>query len=308
MQIEAELKYETESVEHVSPINQLLLTLRFYATGSFQILVGDTFAVHKSTACRIIHRVTAAIAGLRSNYVRFPTTGQERRDLMSSFHSVSGLPGVIGAIDCTHVPIQSPGGNEAEIYRNRKGYFSINVQLISDQRGYIMDVVARWPGSVHDSTIFDNSGIRALLETSPSDGYLIGDGGYACRRYLMTPVVNPTTPAQTRYNAAHVAARNCIERANGILKRRFPALKYGMRLKLENILPVIVAAVVLNNIALMAGDEVPDDDEELSDFVERRRHQRQNVNYDPIEVGPPPTPAGQANAALRQALIDNCFS
>ena len=308
MQIEAELKYETESVEHVSPVNQLLLTLRFYATGSFQILVGDTFSVHKSTACRIIHRVTAAIARLRPNYVRFPTTGQERRDLMSSFFSSSGLPEVIGAIDCTHVPIQSPGGNEAEIYRNRKGYFSINVQLISDQRGYIMDVVARWPGSVHDSTIFDHSGIRALLETSPSDGYLIGDGGYACRRYLMTPVANPTTPAQTRYNAAHVAARNCIERANGILKRRFPALKYGMRLKLQNILPVIVAAVVVNNIALMAGDEVPDDDEELSDFVERRRQQRRTVGYDPVEVGPPPTPAGQANAALRQALIDNYFN
>jgi hypothetical protein len=92
------------------------------------------------------------------------------------------------------------------------------------------------------------------------------------------------------------------------LKRRFPALKYGMRLKLQNILPVIVAAVVVNNIALMAGDEVPDDDEELSHFVERRRQQRQTVGYDPIEVGPPPTPAGQANAALRQALIDNYFN
>jgi hypothetical protein len=57
---------------------------------------------------------------------------------MKQFFQLSGLPGVIGAIDCTHVPIQSPGGQDAEIYRNRKGYFSINVQLICDCQGFIV--------------------------------------------------------------------------------------------------------------------------------------------------------------------------
>ena len=45
----------------VSPLNQLLITLRYYATGTFKLVVGDTFNVHKSTVCRIVHRVTAAI-------------------------------------------------------------------------------------------------------------------------------------------------------------------------------------------------------------------------------------------------------
>jgi len=56
---------------------------------------------------------------------------------MSGIYAVSGLPGVIGAIECTHVPIQSPGEDDAEIYRNRKGYFSINVQLVCDQTAYV---------------------------------------------------------------------------------------------------------------------------------------------------------------------------
>jgi len=57
---------------------------------------------------------------------------------MSSFHqlSISGqqsfdnraqILDVIAAIDCTHVAIQSPGSDDAEIYRKRKSYFSINV-------------------------------------------------------------------------------------------------------------------------------------------------------------------------------------
>ena len=42
----------------------------------------------------------------------------------------------------------------------------------------ILDLVARWPGSVHDSTIFSNSLIHARFENREIDGYLLGDGGY----------------------------------------------------------------------------------------------------------------------------------
>ena len=88
-------------------MNQLLITLRFYATGSFQLVVGDLFAVDKSTVCRTVHRVTSAIAALRQKYVSFPAAGQEQHDIMQLFHSKSGLPGVLAAIDCTHIPLQS---------------------------------------------------------------------------------------------------------------------------------------------------------------------------------------------------------
>lgn len=50
------------------------------------------------------------------------------------------------------------------MYRNRKGYFSINVQIVGDARLRIRDIVARWPGSTHDATIFANSHIRARHE------------------------------------------------------------------------------------------------------------------------------------------------
>ena len=41
-----------------------------------------------------------------------------------------GLPGVDGAIDCTHVRlVNTRFQNIAEVFRNRKGYFSLNVQV-----------------------------------------------------------------------------------------------------------------------------------------------------------------------------------
>jgi len=71
-----------------------------------------------------------------------------------------------------------------------------------------------------------------MLETQQISGCLVGDGGYACRRYMLTPLNTPTTAPERVYNSAQILARNCIERTIGKLKHRFPALKYGLRLKL----------------------------------------------------------------------------
>jgi len=63
---------------------------------------------------------------------------------MQAFYNRSKMPGIVGAIDCTHIAIQSPGSHDAEIYRNRKGFFSINVHLVCDPTGYISDVVHKF--------------------------------------------------------------------------------------------------------------------------------------------------------------------
>lgn len=309
-QVEDKLEFPSERNQALSPMNQLLVTLRFYATGTFQLVVGDTFSVNKGTVCRIVHRVTRAIASLRNKYVKFPSSTEAQHDVMQMFYSKSRMPGIVGAVDCTHISIQSPGTDDAEIYRNRKGYFSINVQLVCDPTGYISDVVARWPGSVHDSTIFDNSQLRALFESGQITGCLVGDGGYACRRYMLTPLNNPTTAAERSYNSAQILARNCIERTNGMLKRRFPVLKYGLRLKMENTLPVIVAVVVLHNIAVTLGEVEPDEEETLVNYMAVRRTQTvaDMGDNDLADIVPPPTNNFPGVNGVRSSLIQNHFS
>ena len=181
----------------VPPLQQLLIALRFYATGCFQLVDGDLFGVHKSTVCRIVRRVSKAIARLKGQYIRF----EPRRETTAGFYRRAGFPGVIGAIDCTHVPITNPGGENGELFRNRKGYCSINVQ-----------VCVRWPGQDHKrccemarihtwqqystvqyNSIFDNSQLCALLEGGDIHGHPVGDNGYSCCPYLMTPLLNPQT-------------------------------------------------------------------------------------------------------------------
>ena len=64
-----------------------------------------------------------ALASLNKQYVKFPS-GNEVQEIQRQFMQQSRIPGVVGAIDCTHIPIQSPGRDTAELFRNRKGFFS----------------------------------------------------------------------------------------------------------------------------------------------------------------------------------------
>jgi len=69
--VEHYLEYPSDRNQPLPPIHQLLIALRYYAAGSFQLVVAKLAGVSKSTACRTVHKVSEAIAGLRSQYVVF---------------------------------------------------------------------------------------------------------------------------------------------------------------------------------------------------------------------------------------------
>lgn len=76
-----------------------------------------------------------------------------------------------------------------------------------------IDVVAKWPGSTHDSFILKNSGIFGRFQNGEFEqSILLGDSGYSLYQWLMTPINNPQTMAQERYNRSHKKTRVLVER------------------------------------------------------------------------------------------------
>ena len=76
------------------------------------------------------------------------------------------------------------------------------------------------------------------------------------KNYLLTPVLNPRTQAEQRYNSAHIRTRNIIERLFGVWKCRFPILSTGMKVQMRTIQAIIVATAVLHNIAIDENDDM----------------------------------------------------
>lgn len=140
--------------------------------------------------------------------------------------------------------IQSPGGNTAEHYRNRKGFFSLNVQTIAGADLKILSVVTRWPGATHDQRIFNNSAVKWRLENVQLGRFIIvGDSGYQNTMHVATPLLDTNNPIEALYNESQIRTRNVVERSYGVLKRRFPVLSLGMRVQLKRFKALLLHAL-----------------------------------------------------------------
>lgn len=90
------------------------------------------------------------------------------------------MPGVVGAIDGTHIVIPGPTQHQ-ENYINRKGFHSIVAQVVCDHEMRFISVSAGWAGSVHDACVYRNSKIgKRIIDGTilPDEYHLVVDAVY----------------------------------------------------------------------------------------------------------------------------------
>ncbi|XP_050500083.1 putative nuclease HARBI1 [Diabrotica virgifera virgifera] len=246
---------------HVPPHIKVLCAIRTWARGEIQDDAADIIGISQPTVSLVCKQVALALVVHRAQWIKMPQNDLEQNRVIAGFYGICGFRQVVGAIDCTHIRIPKVGGNIGQYYINRKGYSSINVQVVANANLEIMDIVAHWRGSTHDSRIFNECRLKRRFEQSEFKGRLLGDSGYACSPYLFTPVLNPTTQQEERYNRAHIQTRNTVERCFGVWKQRFRCLLDGFKTKLDNTKLYIVALAILNNIAIHHRDMIENIDQ-----------------------------------------------
>ena len=104
----------------------------------------------------------------------------------------------------------------------------------------------------HDFFIFQDSLIYDKLNDEIKDledGFLIGDSGYGCKLFLMTPYPHPSTQHQEGFNEALGKTRVKIEQLFRIFKRRFHLMHSEIRMDPVKVLQRIGACAVFHNIA-----------------------------------------------------------
>ena len=112
------------------PIDQVLIALRFYASGNFLQVIGDTVGVDKSTVSRAVHDVSQLLSAKQSMFIKWPTTAAVINENKNGFYRRRRFPGIIG----TQIRIIAPSKNESD-FVNRKDFHSINVQGVCDHKG-----------------------------------------------------------------------------------------------------------------------------------------------------------------------------
>lgn len=237
-----------------------------------------------------IRKVCAAIANLSSQLIKFPTTEEDVREAVTHFAAKYHIPQCLGAIDGTHIPIQTPS-SDSQAYVNRKGWHSYNVQATADYKFCFTNVSIQWPGSMHDASVFQASALAKALtdgtvppcprqlftDTDPIPVFLLGDPAYPLLSYLMKEFVQGgATQREQYFGLVMCKARMIIECAFGRLKARWRCLSRPMDIKQGALPDVILCCFVLHNFCELQREQVGSAEEEAA-LAYEREHQPQDV-------------------------------
>lgn len=75
--------------------------------------------------CRAIHSVSKELCKLRAHYIYMPRNADELSEAINDYYEISRFPKVVGTVDCTHVPILSPGIFQTYLTLEAQSYMAI---------------------------------------------------------------------------------------------------------------------------------------------------------------------------------------
>ncbi|XP_055838400.1 putative nuclease HARBI1 [Episyrphus balteatus] len=263
------LEHETNRNHALSAKQQILIGLHWLGNGGQYHGVADMHGVSKATVCRVVKKVVNAInERVFPDKVKWP---RNTADVVEKFYSIAGMPNVAGCIDGTLIKIDAPREHE-DRFVDRHGNHSINCMLVCGPDLNFYYVSARWPGKVHDARVLRNSELFSKMNSGwrpHPRSILLGDSGYGCTDWLITPKNNITNDeAVQRFNRAHKSTRRLIENAFGVLKEKFPCLQ-KLRVNPIYACNIVKACATICNLTSNTLSEIGSENDEEDDNSSR---------------------------------------
>ncbi|XP_050226165.1 uncharacterized protein LOC126675554 [Mercurialis annua] len=222
------------------------------------------------TVSRHFHHVLKAIISLEDDFLVQPDGSTIPSEILHSggrFYPY--FKNCVGAIDGTHVRVKVLK-EDASRYRGRKGIPTMNIIAACSFDLKFTYVLPGWEGSASDSRILENSLTREDKLKIPKGKFYLVDAGYPLRSGLITPYrstryhlkeysISPPENAKELFNLRHASLRNAIERAFGVVNKRFPIIASGAEAQydVDTVSEIVLACCILHNFLLMYD---PDDD------------------------------------------------
>ncbi|VEN39227.1 unnamed protein product [Callosobruchus maculatus] len=235
--------------------------------------IGNHFNVSRTTVMNIVNRLLYFTLRLKKMYIKFPKTERDFEYVAEGFKK---YPGVAGAIDGTHIFV-TVKKEQQDSYIDRYRRHSINLMVICDASKMLTYAFVGFPGSAHDSRVFQNSLLYQEIEQHGPNSiflddqkyHIIGDSAFPLKTWLMTPYKgNNLTVSQKYHNYCLSAERVVVEHTIGTIKGRWRRLQYINTYHICKSIEIATAACVLHNFCLLNNDI----------WAEQAVHDRWDVN------------------------------
>ncbi|XP_047072145.1 protein ANTAGONIST OF LIKE HETEROCHROMATIN PROTEIN 1-like [Lolium rigidum] len=234
------------------------------ATGEPLRLVSKRFGLGISTCHKLVLEVCGAIKSvLMPRFLQWPDQAAAGT-FKDGFERSFGVPGVIGAMYTTHIPIIAPKISVAAYFnrrhteRNQKTSYSITLQGVVGPDRAFTDVCIGWPGSMPDDQVLEKSMLHQRAAAGMMhDACLVGGASYPLNDWVLVPYTHQNlTWTQHAFNEKVGDIRNVAVDAFARLKTRWACLQKRTEVKLQDLPVVLGACCVLHNICEMRREEL----------------------------------------------------
>ncbi|XP_065369299.1 putative nuclease HARBI1 [Calliphora vicina] len=254
-EITQKLKVTYRSTHTPAPI-KLATFLAFIASGAQKSSDGTEYP-SKSLVSKIICEMLDIFEEhLYPKWVKFEKNQEDENLTKEYFYNKTGIAGIVGCVANTQVRIKTPAKEVRHLYKNSKGYSSLNVMLICDHNMAITYVDANQPGSFNNAYVWDHSSADNYLRTNYLNGkvntWVIGNSTYKLLPYMMTPYRNQISDHQQLFNEKHWEIRDITKQCINIMKNRFRCLitPTGLQYIPEKAVKIVITCCILHNICI----------------------------------------------------------
>ncbi|KAK7261444.1 hypothetical protein RIF29_27756 [Crotalaria pallida] len=247
--------------EPMSLYDQVAVALRRLASG-------EPAAHPVEESSDVTWRFVEAMEKSGLKHIKWPSTETDMKAIKSRFEKLNGLPNCCGVIHATHFNLCTASSSTEPSLDQ-----SMVMQAIVDPAMKFMDVCAGWPGSMHESLIFEHSKFKELCDMGDrlrgkklrlSKGveireYILGSSGYPMLPYLIVPYEGNDellTDAEAKFNKVHFATRAVAMRALWKLKETWKIINGIVQEPDRHRLPsIILVCCILHNIVIDMEDK-----------------------------------------------------
>ncbi|KAF2293662.1 hypothetical protein GH714_003932 [Hevea brasiliensis] len=236
------------------------------------------FFFHRSgeTISRHFHNVLRAVVALEAEFLNQPTGADVHPQILNNNRFYPYFKNCVGALDGTHIRVKVPR-ELAPRFRGRKEWPTQNVLAACSFDMKFTYVLPGWEGTASDSRILKNALDREDKLLIPQGKFYLVDAGLPLRsgliaqyrgvRYHLNEYSRRRPQnAKELFNHRHASLRNVIERAFGVLKKRFPIIASGTEphYSFETMIEIVLACCIIHNFLMGV-----DPDENLIAEVDR---------------------------------------
>ncbi|XP_049301863.1 uncharacterized protein LOC125775375 [Bactrocera dorsalis] len=244
------------------------------------------------TIQRVTELVFQAILKIKQRFLFWPDAKERQSIVRNTFFE---LPHCIGYVDGTEIKLAEKPSDDPESYFSRKHVYSLKVQAVCEYKLRIRHMVLGYPGSVHDSRIYNNCELALKPSNHLSgDEWIAADSAYKLTNTVITPFRTNsndcTLQQRNEFNNTHSKYRVRIENCFGILKERFNSLK-ELKIQIKDDASVrlacrwVLVCAILHNIIIEQENGDTFDIENLEDSFDNDEVNENQFQQFPVLKG-----------------------